>query len=120
MKEAFVAYVGKAVGSADIEAVLVEANKAYDYTVKVLTAGPDDEAKFGKIVLDSYASNRRDPEIGGDYLGVGGYDLELLHTTVLQMAGGRYDPHDRDADQRLARQLFADFGTDALHCLVVD
>lgn len=117
MKEAFVAYVGDEFPASKIEEVLIKHNNSYDHTVKVLTAGPNDEAVFGKIVFDSYASNRRDPEIGGDYMGVGGYDLELLHTVVLDMAGGRYNPNDRDADQRLARNLFADFGTDAFHLL---
>lgn len=117
MKEAFIAYVGQEVSSEEIEKALRDSNKSYDYTVKVLVCGEHDEAKFGKVVYDSYADNRRDPEIGGNLIGVGGYDLELLHQVTQQLAGGRYDPHDRDADQRVPRLLYADFGTDAFDLL---
>ncbi|MGI6032086.1 MAG: AAA family ATPase [Coriobacteriales bacterium] len=117
MKEAFIAYVGQEVSSEEIEKALRESNKSYDYTVKALVCGEHDEAKFGKVVYDSYADNRRDPEIGGNLIGVGGYDLELLHQVTQQLAGGRYDPHDRDADQRVPRLLYADFGTDAFDLL---
>lgn len=117
MKEAFIAYVGSDVSASEIEQALADSNESYDYTVKVLVAGEHDEAKFGKVVYDSYAANRRDPEVGGSYLGVGGYDLELLHEVAGKLAGGRYDPHDRDADQRVARLLYADFGTDAFDLL---
>lgn len=191
VRETFIAYVGSDVDEKAIEQALVEANRNYDCTVKVLavpaTAAPgadgvaampgadktasgardddpaavaasahrseapaaaarastasaaaacgapareaaartaggkdpacDAKAVFGKIVLDSYAKNCRDPEVGSGVLAVGGYDLELLHDTARRLAGGRYDPHDRDADQRVVRDAFADFDTDAFNLL---
>ena len=118
MREAFIAFKGHGFSASEVEKALIESNNNYDYTVKVVTAGPDDEAVFGKIVYDSYASNRRDPELGSGLLGVGGYDLELLHTAAQELAGGRYNPGDRDADQRITRLLYADFGTEAFGLLV--
>ena len=97
MKETFLAYVGSDIQERDLEEALVAANRDFDYTVKVERAGKDSQALFGKIVRDSYASNCRDPEISGDVLAVGGYDLALLHEAALSMASGAYDPHDRDA-----------------------
>lgn len=123
MKEAFIALVGPhaaaspAITETQLEDALVAANHDFDYTVKVLRAGMDDEALFGKVVRDSYASNCRDPEIGADILSVGGYDLELLHAAAKKIASGRYDPNDRDADQRIVRMAFADFGYDAFALL---
>ena len=117
MKEAFIAYVGDEFKGSEFEQLLDEANCDYDYTTKVVVAGPNDEAVFGKIVFDSYSHNRRDPELGDGILGVGGYDLTLLHEVVDKLAGGRYNPRDRDADQRLARQLYKDFGVEAFHLM---
>ena len=57
MKETFVAYVGHDITERELEEVLVQANRNYDYTVKVQRAGDDGEALFGKIVFDSYAQN---------------------------------------------------------------
>lgn len=119
MRETFIACVGCDVDEQAVERVLVVTNRNYDCTVKVLTApaGEDGRAVFGKIVLDSYAKNCRDPEVGSGVLAVGGYDLALLHDAALQLAGGRYDPHDRDADQRVVRDAFVDFDTDAFNLL---
>ena len=117
MKETFIAYRGKDYSKKEIEDALIEANKNYDYTVKVVTAGEDGEALFGKIVFDSYAKQNRDPQIGGTLLNVGGYDLELLHDMAQNIAGGRYNPQDRDQDHRVTRQLFEDFGLDAFHLM---
>ena len=117
MKETFVAYVGNGISEHDLEQALVSANKNFDYTVKVLRAGEHDEALFGKIVYDSYASNCRDPEVTGGVLSVGGFDLALLHEAALSMASGAYDPHDRDADQRVVGRAFRDFGVDAFNLL---
>ena len=117
MKETFLAYVGSDIQERDLEEALVAANRDFDYTVKVERAGKDSQALFGKIVRDSYASNCRDPEISGDVLAVGGYDLALLHEAALSMASGAYDPHDRDADQRVVSHAFKDFGTDAFNLL---
>ena len=90
MKETFFAYVGTEISEHDLEQALADANKNFDYTVKVVRAGDDDEALFGKIVYDSYASNCRDPEIGGGMFTVGGYDLALLHEAALSIASGAY------------------------------
>ena len=117
MKETFFAYVGTGISEHDLEQALVAANKNFDYTVKVLRAGEGDEALFGKIVCDSYASNCRDPEVAGGMLTVGGYDLALLHEAALSMASGAYDPHDRDADQRVVGRAFRNFDTDAFNLL---
>ncbi len=117
MKETFFAYVGDEISEHALEEALVAANKNFDYTVKVMRAGEHDEALFGKIVYDSYASNCRDPEVASGMLSVGGYDLALLHDAALSMASGAYDPHDRDADQRVVGRAFRDFGTDAFNLL---
>lgn len=117
MKETFFAYVGDDISEHDLEEALVAANRNYDYTVKVKRAGDDDEALFGKIVLDSYAANCRDPEVANGMFSVGGYDLALLHEAALAIASGAYDPHDRDADQRVVGRAFRDFDTDAFNLL---
>ena len=117
MRETFVAAVSMPFGAKEIERALVAENNDYDCTVKVIAAGHADEASFGKIVLDSYAKNCRDPEVGSGILAVGGYDLALLHDMALALAGGRYDPGDRDADQRAVREAFIDFDADAFHLL---
>lgn len=117
MKETFFAYVGDDISERDVEGALVAANKNFDYTVKVMRAGDQDEALFGKIVYDSYADNCRDPELASGVLTVGGYDLALLHETATSIASGAYDPHDRDADQRVVGRAFRDFGTDAFNLL---
>ncbi len=117
IKETFFAYVGSEISEHDLEQALIAANKNFDYTVKVMRAGDDDEALFGKIVYDSYASNCRDPEIASGMLAVGGYDLALLHEAALSIASGAYDPHDRDADQRIVGRAFRDFDTDAFNLL---
>ena len=117
MKETFFAYVGNEISEHDLEQALIAANKNFDYTVKVMRAGENNEVLFGKIVYDSYASNCRDPEIGGGVFTVGGYDLALLHEAALSIASGAYDPHDRDADQRVVGRAFRDFDTDAFNLL---
>ena len=117
MKETFFAYVGDDISQHDLQETLVAVNKNFDYTVKTMRAGEHDEALFGKIVYDSYASNCRDPEVAGGVLSVGGYDLALLHEAALTIASGAYDPHDRDADQRVVGRAFRDFGTDAFNLL---
>jgi len=117
VKETFLAYVGADISERDLEEVLVAANKNFDYTVKVLRAGENDEALFGKIVYDSYAGNCRDPEVASGLLSVGGYDLALLHDAALHIASGAYDPHDRDADQRVVGRAFRDFDVDAFNLL---
>lgn len=117
MKETFVAYVGQGITEHELEEALVAANRDYDYTVKVVRAGDDGEALFGKIVCDSYAKNCRDPEVGGGTLSVGGFDLALLHEAATHIASGRYDPHDRDADQRVVRMAYQDFGFDCFNLL---
>lgn len=113
MKETFIAYQGREFSDREIEDALLEANNNYDYTVKVIHAGGDGETVFGKIVFDSYAKQNRDPQAGGTIVNVGGYDLELLHSMVQGIAGGRYNPQDRDQDHRVTRQLFEDFGPEA-------
>ncbi len=119
MKETFFAYVGEGISEHDLEEALVAVNKNYDYTVKVARAGADGGvgALFGKVVYDSYAANCRDPEVAGGLLSVGGYDLALLHEAALGIASGAYDPHDRDADQRVVGRAFRDFDTDAFNLL---
>lgn len=117
MKEAFFATVGSTLTEGALEEALAASNHDYDYTVKVMRAGDDGEALFGKVVRDSYASNCRDPELSSGVLAVGGYDLALLHQAAKAMASGRYDPNDRDADQRIARMAFSDFGTDCFSLL---
>ncbi|MBQ9003196.1 MAG: AAA family ATPase [Eggerthellaceae bacterium] len=119
MKETFFAYVGGGISEHDLEQALVAANKNFDYTVKVLnvTADGGEEALFGKIVRDSYSGNCRDPEIASGMLAVGGYDLALLHEAALSIASGAYDPHDRDADQRVVGRAFRDFDVDAFSLL---
>ena len=117
MKETFFAYVGDEITEHDLEEALVAANRNYDYTIKVMRAGDDGQALFGKIVRDSYASNCRDPEVAGGMFSVGGYDLALLHEAALAIAAGAYDPHDRDADQRVVGRAFKDFDTDAFNLL---
>ncbi|MDO4290990.1 MAG: AAA family ATPase [Eggerthellaceae bacterium] len=117
MKETFVAYVGHGLGERELEDALAAANKDYDYTVKVVRAGEAGEALFGKIVCDSYAKNCRDPELGSGVLAVGGYDLALLHEAAKKIASGRYDPNDRDADQRVVRMAFQDFDLDCMNLL---
>ena len=117
VKETFFAYVGDGISERELEEALVAENKNFDYTVKVMRAGGADEALFGKIVRDSYASNCRDPELASGLFSVGGYDLALLHDAALSIASGAYDPHDRDADQRVVGRAFRDFGTDAFNLL---
>ena len=117
MKETFVASVGLKLKEAELEDLLAEANNDYDYTVKVVRAGKDGQALFGKIVRDSYAENCRDPELRGNLLTVGGYDLSLLHDAAKSIASGRYDTNDRDSDQRVVSMVFADFGEDAFNLL---
>lgn len=116
MRESFVACIGGAYSERDLEQALAQVNRNYDCTVKVLSGGDDDEALFGKIVLDSYARDR-DPDIGDGIMNVGGFDLKLLHDAATGLVGGRYDPKDRDSDQRIARLAFADFDTDAFNLL---
>ena len=119
MKETFFAYAGTGISEHDLEEALVASNKNFDYTVKVLCASADSgvEALFGKIVRDSYSDNCRDPEIASGMLAVGGYDLALLHEAALSIASGAYDPHDRDADQRVVGRAFRDFDVDAFNLL---
>lgn len=117
MKETFVAGIGLKMKERELEDLLASFNNDYDYTVKVIRAGNDGEALFGKIVRDSYADNCRDPELAGGLLTVGGYDLSLLHEAVKSIASGRYDPNDRDSDQRVVGMVFKDFGKDGFSLL---
>lgn len=117
MKETFVASVGLHLKERELEDLLASHNNDYDYTIKTVRAGDDGEALFGKIVKDSYADNCRDPELRGDILSVGGYDLSLLHEAAKSIAAGRYDTNDRDSDQRVVSMVFSDFGDDAFNLL---
>lgn len=117
MKETFIASVGLALKERELEDLLAASNNDYDYTVKVVRAGGDGGALFGKIVRDSYADNCRDPELRGSLLSVGGYDLSLLHDAAKSIASGRYDTGDRDSDQRVVGMVFCDFGDDAFSLL---